>query len=183
MTFDNDTPCGALPDNTSAQAVRARLKWFNEPKGFGFVVLENGNIDAFLHITTLQRAGVDTLQDGACLLCHVEQGPKGAQVRQIVSLLEQDAVPPPAPANGTDPSIIRMTGAIKWYKPEKGFGFVTPDDGMKDVFIHKTCLENKGLEELAPGVRLGMTVRVVSKGREVIDFDILPSGETPATDS
>lgn len=155
--------------------VRARLKWFNEPKGFGFVVLEDGNIDAFLHITTLQRAGIDAVEEGVCLLCHIERGPKGAQVRQITAVMEEEGIAAPAPAADDDQAPkIRLEGTVKWYKPEKGFGFITPDDGKKDVFIHKTCLEQKGLDDLPPGARITMTVRIVPKGREVIDFDFLP---------
>ena len=65
-----------------------------------------------------------------------------------------------------------MGGAVKWYKPDKGFGFVVPDDGKKDIFIHKTCLERHGIEHLPEGQRVTMTVRNVPKGREVIDFNL-----------
>ena len=78
--------------------------------------------------------------------------------------------------NSKDLGQIReMQGTVKWYKPDQGFGFVTPEDGMKDVFIHKSCLERHGIIELRTGQRLLMTFRTVPKGREVTGFQILGS--------
>jgi CspA family cold shock protein len=159
--------------------VKARLKWFNNPKGFGFVCPDDENIDAFLHITTLQKAGVSALGDGACLLCIIERGPKGAQVKEVIELIDAGQLPEPPPKRTPpqqvplDGEIINMGGSVKWYKQDKGFGFVVPDDGMKDIFIHKTCLERHGLECLQEGQRLEMTIRNVPKGREVIDFQLV----------
>jgi CspA family cold shock protein len=167
----------------STETVCARLKWFNAPKGFGFVVPEDRNIEAFLHITTLQRAGVNSLGEGARLLCHIGPGPKGVQVTEIVQMLDTGAPPAatarrPVAANNfqgaaREGGLVHLTGAVKWYKRDKGFGFVVPDDGMKDVFIHKNCLMPRGLDDLLPGTRLSMTVRIVPKGREVVEFEVV----------
>jgi len=40
------------------------------------------------------------------------------------------------------------TGKVKWYNPQKGFGFIAPDEGGKDVFVHATALEAAGLRSL-----------------------------------
>lgn len=156
--------------------VKARLKWFNNPKGFGFVCpVDEETLDAFLHITTLQKAGVSAVGEGASLICVIERGPKGAQVREIVELLDPGTLPPPRavvppPPTAAPQETIVMSGTVKWFKPDKGFGFVVPDDGLKDIFIHKTCLERHGIDALREGQRLHMTIRDVPKGREVISF-------------
>ena len=46
------------------------------------------------------------------------------------------------------------TGTVKWYNDQKGFGFIQPDDGGKDVFVHATALERAGLRGLAEGQKV-----------------------------
>ena len=42
-------------------------------------------------------------------------------------------------------------GVVKWFNPAKGFGFIQPDDGSKDVFVHATALERAGMRSLTEG--------------------------------
>lgn len=166
----------APPHDPDSVPVRSRLKWFNSTKGFGFVVPVDDPCDAFIHITTLQEAGVHELGEDALLLCSVVKGPKGALVTSVTSLLEQGNAPEPISyrlpgEEGEDLSV--MEGTVKWYKPDKGFGFIIPEDGQKDVFVHKTCLDKHELAILIPGQKVRMTVRTVAKGREVSDFDLI----------
>ncbi len=152
--------------------VRMHLKWFNGTKGFGFVVPEEGNYDAFLHITTLQKAGVYSIGEGAVLLCRVFAGPKGHQVREVLEVISKGAVST-MPEEDEETGTVSMGGLVKWYKPEKGFGFIIPDDGMKDIFIHKSLLETLGVDELQAGQRVRVTLKSVSKGREAVDLQII----------
>jgi CspA family cold shock protein len=46
------------------------------------------------------------------------------------------------------------TGTVKWYNDQKGFGFIEPDNGGKDVFVHATALERGGLRGLAEGQKV-----------------------------
>mgnify|MGYP003350167800 CR=1 FL=1 len=78
-----------------------------------------------------------------------------------------------APEMAPGPAAAPVDATVKWFKADKGFGFVTPDDGQKDVFIHKTCLSRYNLHDLQAGLRLAMKVIAAPKGREVLDFQII----------
>jgi cold shock protein len=47
-----------------------------------------------------------------------------------------------------------ITGTVKFYNDQKGFGFIQPDDGSKDVFVHATALERAGMRGLAEGQKV-----------------------------
>ncbi len=46
------------------------------------------------------------------------------------------------------------TGVVKWFNPTKGYGFIAPDDGGKDVFVHITAVERSGLGQIVEGQKL-----------------------------
>ena len=50
------------------------------------------------------------------------------------------------------------TGTVKWYNETKGYGFIQPDNGGKDVFVHATALERAGLRGLAEGQKVSYDV-------------------------
>ena len=50
------------------------------------------------------------------------------------------------------------TGTVKWFNATKGFGFIQPDDGGKDVFVHISAVERAGLRELNEGQKLAYDV-------------------------
>src|ERR1700733_5992455 len=63
-------------------------------------------------------------------------------------------------------SAVETVGTVKWYNPDKGFGFITPQTGGKDVFIHATVLERAGLGPLQEGQSVRMGVVQGAKGPE-----------------
>ena len=57
------------------------------------------------------------------------------------------------------------TGTVKWFNPEKGFGFIVPDDGGKDVFVHITALQPLGLKTLDENQKVSYDI-VENRGKE-----------------
>ncbi len=57
------------------------------------------------------------------------------------------------------------TGKIKWFSSQKGYGFIVPDDGSKDVFVHITAVNQAGLNTLREGQSLEYEI-VSNKGKE-----------------
>jgi CspA family cold shock protein len=66
-----------------------------------------------------------------------------------------------------------MEGTVKFYSAEKGFGFIIPDDGSKDVFISARVLERAGLQTLGPDQRVRVVARVGQKGPTADRIEIL----------
>ena len=57
------------------------------------------------------------------------------------------------------------TGTVKWFNVSKGFGFIVPDEGSKDVFVHISALESAGLSALLEGQRVEYEMGQDQKGR------------------
>ena len=147
----------------------ATVKWFNAEKGFGFVELAGGS-EAFLHIRPLEAAGHSSVSEGAKLKVRVGQGQKGAQVTEVLEVDATSAAPPRRPARAprfeAEGPTEERTGVVKWYNPDKGFGFIALDSGGKDVFVHATTLERSGVTTLAEGQRVVIQVAQSQKGLE-----------------
>ncbi len=60
---------------------------------------------------------------------------------------------------------MRLTGTVKFFNSAKGFGFITPEDGSKDVFVHATAVEAAGLRTLNEGDKVTFTLEDDRKGR------------------
>ena len=58
------------------------------------------------------------------------------------------------------------TGTVKWFNPTKGFGFIEPDTGSKDVFVHISAVEGSGLQGLTDGQKLTYEIEPGRDGRE-----------------
>ena len=74
-----------------------------------------------------------------------------------------------APRRGFDPPAAsgpEQPGTVKWYNTSKGFGFIAPEDGGKDVFVHASALRRAGLTELAEGQRVTIQITQGQKGPE-----------------
>ncbi len=59
---------------------------------------------------------------------------------------------------------MRMTGTVKWFNDSKGFGFITPEDGQKDCFVHHTAIQADGFKTLREGERVEYEVVEGTKG-------------------
>jgi len=151
----------------------AVVKWFSLTKGFGFVAPADGSADAFLHSSVVSRAGMRDVPEGTKLLVTITGGPKGPQVASIDQTLGMAPVPPsPGRAAPTGPE-AELTGSVKWFKADKGFGFVTPDDGGRDVFVHRSVMIAAGLQYLDSGQKVRMKVQTASKGREATTIEVI----------
>lgn len=170
--FESPPELGYFQDAPSAapDVFDAEVLWFNAAKGFGFVKLPDG-AEAYLHIRVVEAAGRTDLPEGTQLKVTVEDAPRGRQVVKVFDIQDQG---PKAPTSvrqhddRTDGSVqLEIDGSVKWYNSEKGFGFISPDNGEKDVFVHATALGRSGLNSLEEGQRVVFQSAQGKKGMEV----------------
>jgi cold shock protein len=57
------------------------------------------------------------------------------------------------------------TGTVKWFNPQKGYGFIQPSDGSRDVFVHISAVERAGIETLSEGQWLSFDVEPGQRGK------------------
>ncbi len=144
----------------------------------------------FLHARALEAAGQESVPPGSKLSVRVGQGQKGRQVTEVleVDTSTAEAAPPRrapagpggfgggAPRSGgpraaSGPTEERV-GTVKWYNPEKGFGFIAVEGGGKDVFVHVTVVSRSGLADLSEGQRVVVQVGQGPKGPEARGIEV-----------
>lgn len=168
-----------------AQAsARGRIKWFNGTKGYGFVTLETGN-DAFCHASVLQAAGRQELPQGASIVCDLADSQRGLQVVAIHSIDLSTAETPASRSprrelsGGGDyygsaaPSGPMIEGKVKFFNDQKGFGFVMPDNGGGDIYLHASALRRSGIQMVEPDQRIRFCTRQGNKGVEIDRVELL----------
>ena len=182
--FDADTPYsqpstfGTRPRFTqprfeapSGPPVSGVVKWFSPEKGFGFVELSDGSGDAFLHGSVLAQSGISAVQPGEILEVRVGPGHKGPHVTEVLSIDSSTAVPmassrSSAQATTLNGPSVEETGTVKWFNADKGYGFIAPNGGGRDVFVHVSALERSGIEGLSEGQQVVVDVVEGRKGPE-----------------
>ena len=144
---------------------KGTVKFFNTQKGFGFIQQEGGGEDVFVHISAVERAGLEGLAEGQELQYNlVDRGGKvSAQDLQVVGDVIAVAAKPAAPQRELTGE--RAKGTVKFFNAMKGFGFLVRDDGQPDAFVHISAVERSGLSALNEGERYEFDLEVDRRGK------------------
>ena len=153
------------------------VKWFNTAKGFGFIQPDDGGADVFVHVSAVEQAGLRGLNEGDQVEYELEQDRRSGKLAAGNLVVTGHSDPPPrAPrSGGFDRGFDRPprggggggggggfdrprgqiagsgAGKVKWFNPTKGFGFIQPEGGGQDVFVHISAVEQAGLRGLNEG--------------------------------
>ncbi len=65
------------------------------------------------------------------------------------------------------------TGTVKWFSDDKGFGFITPDDGGRDLFVHFSGISGDGFRSLSEGVKVSYEEEAGDNGPKAVDVSVL----------
>ena len=140
-----------------------KVKFFNTQKGFGFIQRDEGGEDVFVHISQVERAGLEGLAEGQELQFNlVDRGGKvsAADLQVVGDVIE---VAPRAPQRSLTGE--KATGTVKFFNAMKGFGFITRDDGKEDAFVHISAVERSGLQGVNEGDRFEFDLEVDRRGK------------------
>lgn len=153
------------------------VKFFNAAKGFGFIAPDNGAADVFVHVTALERAGVSGLNEGDQVSFELEQDRRSGKLAAVdLQVTGQGAFGRSGPSRdrparggfqreresfgGRSAGAVAGsgTGVVKWFNSTKGYGFIQPDGGGADLFVHISAVEQAGLRDLGDGQVIGFDI-------------------------
>jgi CspA family cold shock protein len=144
---------------------QGKVKFFNTQKGFGFIQRDEGGEDVFVHISQVERAGLEGLAEGQELQFNlVDRGGKvSAADLQVVG----DVIPVAQKTTSPQRELTgeKATGTVKFFNAMKGFGFITRDDGKEDAFVHISAVERSGLPGINEGDRFEFDLEVDRRGK------------------
>ncbi|WP_416345240.1 cold-shock protein [Isoptericola peretonis] len=131
--------------------VLGTVAWYEPAKGYGFVTPDDARDEIFVHSSAIVTGGV--ISEGQRVAFLVVEGEKGPQADHLLPLAAEPARPASDGADGT----------VSWYDDVKGFGFIAPDAGGEDVFVHVKALAG-GPTELSEGARVTYDVVAGDRG-------------------
>ena len=105
--------------------------------------------------------GVATILTVSILIAACEKAPE-----RVSESVTENAPIASADKAQTSPPMSAITGKVKWSNDAKGYGFITPDDGTEDVFVHYSAIEMQGFKTLKEGQRVRFLVRAGAKCKE-----------------
>ena len=147
-----------------------KVKFFNVQKGFGFISRDDGGEDVFVHISAVERAGLEGLAENQELAFNlVDRGGKisASDLQVVGDVIAVESRAPSESAGAPQRQLTgeKATGTVKFFNAMKGFGFITRDDGQPDAFVHISAVERSGMNGLNEGDRLEFGLEVDRRGK------------------
>lgn len=163
---------GSMPPQVVGSGT-GKVKFFNTQKGFGFIQRDEGGEDVFVHISQVERAGLEGLAEGQELAFNlVDRGGKvsAADLQVVGDVIAVEAKAPQRELTGE-----KAVGTVKFFNSMKGFGFITRDDGKEDAFVHISAVERSGLQGINEGDRFEFDLEVDRRGKYSA-VNLVPAG-------
>ncbi|EWT03911.1 cold-shock protein, partial [Intrasporangium chromatireducens Q5-1] len=130
------------------------VRWFDADRGFGFIALGQEAEDLYVHASEIvSDDAMKLLREGQVVEFEVGEGDRGPQARRVRVIADRAADTP-----------LGVLGTVAWYEPAKGYGFITPDDGGAEIFVHSSAIVTGGV--VSEGQRVAFLVVDGEKGAQ-----------------
>ncbi len=154
---------GGMPAQVVGTAT-GKVKFFNSAKGFVFIQRDEGGEDVFVHISQVERAGLEGLAEGQELAFNLVD--RGGKISAADLQIQGDVVAVAKPAAPQrELTGEKAVGTVKFFNAMKGFGFITRDDGKEDAFVHISAVERSGLPGINEGDRFEFDLEQDRRGK------------------
>src|SRR3954447_25828704 len=172
----------------SRRMPQGTVKWFNAEKGFGFIEPDDGGQDVFAHFSAIaDDGGFRSLDEGQRVEFTASAGDRGMQADTIRPLGGGGRPAREERGHRDDPRQVRAPraarggggteGTVRWFNAEKGFGFIEPDDGGDDVFVHFSAIaDDGGYRTLEEAQRVEFTASPGQRGMQADHVQPLGGG-------
>ena len=171
---------GAVQQAAASDGADGTVSWYDADKGFGFIVPESGGPDVFVHVRALAD-GLQGLDEGDRVMYDVvdsERGPQARDLRLARGSSPRGAAPTSSGSRGRSGQRERShvparggEGVVVRYDAERGFGFIAPDAGGEDLFVHVSVLRD--VEALLEGDRVRYEVRQSDRGPQADRVELM----------
>jgi len=165
--------------------IETTVRWYDPRKGYGFLATEHHVADIMIHFSDLDLVKCPYIIQGDKIVCDISFRNSRLKVERVIevkyvspekrshsSFAESQLTP------SEHENLEEMEGTVKWYNPQKGYGFVLPHDGRKEIFLHASVVRMAGYKSLEPGLRVLVKVLNSERGKNVRILRVLDNPET-----
>lgn len=165
-----------MTEEGGVKLVSGLVKWFDQAKGYGFILNSEGGADILLHANVLRNFGRSSVAEQSRVTIWMQPTTRGLQATEVVSI-EPPESDGSAPIADLDNGVIEQLDSlplrparVKWFDKAKGFGFANIFGHTDDVFLHIEVLRHSGFADLVIGEAIG--IRVVEGPRGLMAAQI-----------
>lgn len=184
MIYNNYKEIETTKDR-DVERIEASVKWYNPEKGYGFLFFNDGSPqEIMIHSSKLDAIKCAYIKLGDRVICDVSLGKSGFQVVRVIEVKFSSSEKRTLSGfiasrlSSFDPeNLEEVEGVIKWYNPGKGYGFITPQNKGREIFLHQSVLKAAEYHYLEPGTPVKAKIIASERGLEarrltVLDNDI-----------